>query len=69
MSYRPNHQGGRRDGGARRGDGGGGRGGDGGGGGRGGEQRWWDPVWRAERLRQNTAEVAHLRPSHSTKSI
>lgn len=56
MSYRPNFQGGRRGGGGRggRGRGGGGRGG--GGGGR-GEQRWWDPAWRAERLRQMAAEV------------
>ncbi|GMN39573.1 hypothetical protein TIFTF001_008810 [Ficus carica] len=57
MSYRPNYRGGRgnsagRSGGRR---GGGGRGG-GGGGGR-GEQRWWDPVWRAERLRQKDAEM------------
>ncbi|KAK6944129.1 Helicase-associated domain [Dillenia turbinata] len=56
MSYRPNYQGGRR---------GGGRGGQGGrrGGGRGGgrgEQRWWDPVWRAERLRQTQAEMELL---------
>ncbi|KAG2537593.1 hypothetical protein PVAP13_9NG309500 [Panicum virgatum] len=36
--------------------GGGGRGGRGGGGGR-GEQRWWDPQWRAERLRQMQREV------------
>ncbi|KAG8501132.1 hypothetical protein CXB51_003261 [Gossypium anomalum] len=35
-------------------DGGGGRGG------RGGEQRWWDPVWRAERLRQKAAEMEVL---------
>ncbi|KAG5556410.1 hypothetical protein RHGRI_006865 [Rhododendron griersonianum] len=61
MSNRPNFQGGRRGGGpnsgrsARRG---GGRGG-GGGGGR-GEQRWWDPVWRAERLRQQAAEMEVL---------
>ncbi|CAA0822531.1 RNA helicase family protein [Striga hermonthica] len=51
MSHRPNFQGGRRGGGGR----GGGRGGGGGrgrGGGRGGEQRWWDPVWRAQRLGQ-----------------
>ncbi|KAI3447410.1 hypothetical protein Pfo_004075 [Paulownia fortunei] len=55
MSHRPNFQGGRRGGGGR----GGGRGGGGRGGGRGGrgEQRWWDPVWRAERLRQNAAEI------------
>ncbi|OMO49794.1 hypothetical protein CCACVL1_30801 [Corchorus capsularis] len=64
MSYRPNYQGGRRGGGpnsgrggrGRRGGGGGGRGG----GGRGGEQRWWDPVWRAERLRQKAAEMEVL---------
>ncbi|KAF5473948.1 hypothetical protein F2P56_005894 [Juglans regia] len=61
MSHRPNFQGGRRGGpnsgrrgGGRRGGGGGGRGG-----GR-GEQRWWDPVWRAERLRQNQAEMEVL---------
>lgn len=59
MSYRPNYQGGRRGGGRSRGGGGGGRRGGGGGGGR-GEQRWWDPVWRAERLRQNTAELEVL---------
>ncbi|KAL0426591.1 UNVERIFIED_CONTAM: DExH-box ATP-dependent RNA helicase DExH1 [Sesamum latifolium] len=54
MSHRPNYQGGRRGGGGR----GGGRGGGGRGGGRGGgEQRWWDPVWRAERLRQKAAEI------------
>lgn len=48
MSYRPNSQGGRRGRGGRgRGRGGGGR----------GEQRWWDPAWRAERLRQMEAEV------------
>lgn len=55
MSHRPNFQGGRRGGGSRRGGGGQGRGGGRGGGG--GEQRWWDPVWRAERLRQTAAEV------------
>ena len=43
-------------GGSRRGGGGGRGGGSGGRGGR-GEQRWWDPVWRAERLRQQQAEV------------
>ncbi|XP_023527583.1 DExH-box ATP-dependent RNA helicase DExH1 isoform X1 [Cucurbita pepo subsp. pepo] len=64
MSYRPNYQGGRRgsSSGGRRG--GGRRGGGGGSGGRGGggrgEQRWWDPVWRAERLRQNAAEMEVL---------
>lgn len=59
MSYRPNYQGGRRGAGGR---GGGGRrgGGRGGGGGGRGEQRWWDPVWRAERLRQQAAEVEVL---------
>ncbi|KAL4184891.1 hypothetical protein AMTRI_Chr10g227850 [Amborella trichopoda] len=36
---------------------GGRRGGGGGGGGGRGEQRWWDPIWRAERLRQKAAEV------------
>ncbi|KAH9607253.1 hypothetical protein KSS87_014411 [Heliosperma pusillum] len=51
MSYRPNHQGGRRGGGR-----GGGRRGGGGGRGGGGEQRWWDPVWRAQRLAQKAAE-------------
>lgn len=56
MSYRPNYQGGRR-GGGRQGRGGTGRGSGGGRGGRGGEQRWWDPVWRAERLRQKAAEI------------
>ncbi|KAI8562893.1 hypothetical protein RHMOL_Rhmol03G0070800 [Rhododendron molle] len=68
MSNRPNFQGGRRGGGpnsgrgARRGGGrGGGGGGRGGGGGGGrGEQRWWDPVWRAERLRQQAAEMEVL---------
>ncbi|KMZ73507.1 putative ATP-dependent RNA helicase [Zostera marina] len=76
MAYRPNYQGGRRGGGGRgrggRGDAGGGRGGRGlgsrGGGGRGGsdggggrgEQRWWDPVWRAQRLRQMAGEVEKL---------
>ncbi|OAY64612.1 ATP-dependent RNA helicase DHX36 [Ananas comosus] len=65
MSFRPNYQGGRRGGGGR-GGGGGGRGGGGGGrggGGRGrggGEQRWWDPQWRAERLRQMAGEVEKL---------
>nr|KYP62079.1 Putative DEAH-box ATP-dependent helicase UM11114 family [Cajanus cajan] len=62
MAYRPNFQGGGRRGaassagrgGGRRG--GGGRGGGGGGRGGRGEQRWWDPVWRAERLRQQQAE-------------
>lgn len=60
MSYRPNYQGGGRRGGASSSGRGGGRRGGGGGGGRGGgrgEQRWWDPVWRAERLRQQQAEV------------
>ncbi|KAJ8754471.1 hypothetical protein K2173_005632 [Erythroxylum novogranatense] len=56
MSRRPNFQGGRRGGG-----GGGNSRGRSGGGGRGrggrGDQRWWDPVWRAERLRQKQAEM------------
>uniref|UniRef100_A0A1J3J5K1 RNA helicase n=1 Tax=Noccaea caerulescens TaxID=107243 RepID=A0A1J3J5K1_NOCCA len=63
----PNSQGGRRGGAFSSGRGGGrrgGRGGGGGGGGRGGggrgEQRWWDPVWRAERLRQQQAEMEVL---------
>ncbi|KAK7268103.1 hypothetical protein RIF29_20790 [Crotalaria pallida] len=64
MSYRPNYQGGGRRGGASSsGRSGGRRGGGGGGGGRGGgrgEQRWWDPVWRAERLRQQQAEKEAL---------
>ncbi|KAF9595900.1 hypothetical protein IFM89_005968 [Coptis chinensis] len=55
MSYRPNNQGGGRRGSGGRGGRGGVGGGRGGGGGR-GEQRWWDPVWRAERLRQVRAE-------------
>ncbi|KAM7255732.1 hypothetical protein ACFE04_008630 [Oxalis oulophora] len=48
MSHRPNYRAGGR-GAARggRGDGGRGR----------GEQRWWDPVWRAERLKQMQPEV------------
>nr|CAB3499411.1 unnamed protein product [Digitaria exilis] len=60
MSYRggrggggPNSYRGR----GRGGGGGGGRGGRGGGGGGRGEQRWWDPQWRAERLRQMRGEV------------
>ncbi|GMJ03781.1 hypothetical protein like AT2G35920 [Hibiscus trionum] len=62
MSYRPNYQGGRRGGGPNSGRGSGRRGGGGGSGrgGRGGEQRWWDPVWRAERLRQKAAEMEVL---------
>ncbi|CAA7020316.1 unnamed protein product [Microthlaspi erraticum] len=64
----PNSQGGRRGGGFSSGRGGGRRGGRGGGGGGGsrgggggrGEQRWWDPVWRAERLRQQQAEMEVL---------
>ncbi|KAJ9559044.1 hypothetical protein OSB04_013658 [Centaurea solstitialis] len=69
MSYRPNAQGGRRGGGGRgggRGGGGGRRGGGGGGrgGGGGGEQRWWDPVWRAERLRQMQGEVEVFDKNH-----
>ncbi|GMY25404.1 DExH-box ATP-dependent RNA helicase DExH1 isoform X2 [Fagus crenata] len=59
MSHRPNFQGGRRGGPNSRGRGGARRGGGGRGGGR-GEQRWWDPVWRAERLRQNQAEMEVL---------
>ncbi|KAH1262507.1 DExH-box ATP-dependent RNA helicase DExH1 [Glycine max] len=63
MAYRPNYRGGGGSGasssaargGSRRGGGGGRGGGSGGRGGR-GEQRWWDPVWRAERLRQQQAE-------------
>ncbi|KAL5124690.1 DExH-box ATP-dependent RNA helicase DExH1 [Glycine soja] len=64
MAYRPNYRGGgggsgasssAARGGSRRGGGGGRGGGSGGRGGR-GEQRWWDPVWRAERLRQQQAE-------------
>ncbi|XP_068656237.1 DExH-box ATP-dependent RNA helicase DExH1 [Aristolochia californica] len=46
-----------------RGRGGGGRregGGRGGGGRGGGEQRWWDPVWRAERLAKIKKEVEVL---------
>ncbi|XP_057519359.1 DExH-box ATP-dependent RNA helicase DExH1 [Amaranthus tricolor] len=60
MSYRPNYQGGRRGGGGGRNRGGGraGRGDRGGGGG--GEQRWWDPVWRAQRLAQKAAEYEVL---------
>lgn len=53
----PNSQGGRRGGGFSSGRAGGRRGGRGGGGRGGGEQRWWDPVWRAERLRQQQVEV------------
>ncbi|XP_072956855.1 DExH-box ATP-dependent RNA helicase DExH1 [Typha angustifolia] len=60
MSYRPNYQGGRRGGGGGRGGGGRGRGGGGGGRGGGGQQRWWDPQWRAERLRQMAGEVEKL---------
>lgn len=72
MSYRPNYQGGGRRGnssssnrgGGRRGGGGGGRGG----GGR-GEQRWWDPVWRAERLKQQQAEKEVLDEKEWWKKI
>lgn len=75
MSNRPNFQGGRRGGGPTtgrgggpsRGRGGGGRGGGGRGGGR-GEQRWWDPVWRAERLRQQAAEVLFIH-THDEKRM
>ncbi|KAG2331592.1 hypothetical protein Bca52824_002772 [Brassica carinata] len=55
-AHGPNSQGGRRGGGFSSGRGGGRRGGRGGGSGR-REQRWWDPVWRAERLRQQQAEL------------
>lgn len=48
----PNRQGGRGRGGGGRGSGQGGRGG--------GQQRWWDPQWRAERLKQMRADVGHL---------
>lgn len=44
----PNRQGGRGRGGGGRGSGQGGRGG--------GQQRWWDPQWRAERLKQMRAD-------------
>lgn len=57
MSGRSQFRGaGRRGGSGRNRGGGGGRGG----GGR-GEQRWWDPVWRAERLRQMQGEVLCFR--------
>ncbi|KAL8259783.1 hypothetical protein R6Q59_027736 [Mikania micrantha] len=63
MSYRPNSQGGRR--GGNRGGGREGRGGRGGGGGGGrGEQRWWDPVWRAERLKQMQGEAEVFDKNH-----
>lgn len=55
VTMRPNRQGGR-------GRGAGGRGG--GGGGRGGQQRWWDPVWRAERLKQMRTERPDVEPVH-----
>ncbi|XP_010552096.1 PREDICTED: DExH-box ATP-dependent RNA helicase DExH1 isoform X1 [Tarenaya hassleriana] len=58
MPHGPNFRGGGRRGG--RGGGRGGRGGGGGGGGGRGEQRWWDPVWRAERLRQKQVEMEVL---------
>ncbi|GKA13759.1 DExH-box ATP-dependent RNA helicase DExH1 isoform X1 [Tanacetum coccineum] len=63
MSYRPNSQGGGRRGGGG-GRGGGRRGGGGGGGGGRGEQRWWDPVWRAERLKQMQPEVEVFDKNH-----
>ncbi|XP_047970216.1 DExH-box ATP-dependent RNA helicase DExH1 isoform X1 [Salvia hispanica] len=63
--YHPNAQGGRRGG---RGRGGGGAGRGGGRGGR-GEQRWWDPVWRAERLRQMSAEKVTMDPNEWCKKI
>ncbi|PON63124.1 ATP-dependent RNA helicase DHX [Parasponia andersonii] len=61
MSYRPNSRGGRH-GGPNSGGRGGGRRGASAGGGRGGrgEQRWWDPVWRAEKLGQKAAEMESL---------
>uniref|UniRef100_A0A0E0BBK8 RNA helicase n=1 Tax=Oryza glumipatula TaxID=40148 RepID=A0A0E0BBK8_9ORYZ len=79
MSYRGGG-GGRRGGGGGpnsqrgRGRGGGGAGRGGGGGGRGGggrgEQRWWDPQWRAERLRQMAGEEqAHMDTSHWSDAI
>ncbi|KAF3773881.1 DExH-box ATP-dependent RNA helicase [Nymphaea thermarum] len=57
MSANPrSFRGGRRSSeGGRRGGGSGGRGGRGS-----GEQRWWDPVWRAERLKQMNGEVENL---------
>ncbi|KAI7744279.1 hypothetical protein M8C21_018114, partial [Ambrosia artemisiifolia] len=65
MSYHPNSQGGRRGGNRGGGRGGGGRGGGGGGRGGGrGEQRWWDPVWRAERLKQMQGEVEAFDKNH-----
>ncbi|PUZ38696.1 hypothetical protein GQ55_9G217400 [Panicum hallii var. hallii] len=58
MSYRGGRGGGGPN--SHRGGGrGGGRGGRGGGGGR-GEERWWDPQWRAERLRQKQREVENV---------
>lgn len=48
---------GRRAGGPGRGCAGGRVGGGGSGRSRGGEQGWWDPVWRAEKLKQLQAEV------------
>ncbi|XP_028549002.1 DExH-box ATP-dependent RNA helicase DExH1 isoform X2 [Dendrobium catenatum] len=70
MSYRPNFQGFRRGGGGGGGGGGRGRGGGGrgsgrrgGSGGGRGEQRWWDPQWRAERLRQMAGPVEKLDPN------
>lgn len=58
MSYRPSYHGGRRGGGGGGARSSGGRRG-GGGGGR-GEQRWWDPAWRAERLKLKAVEVEVL---------
>ncbi|WRX23403.1 Helicase [Theobroma cacao] len=72
MSHRPNYQGGRRGGGGpNSGRGGGRRGGGGGGGsgGLGGEQRWWDPVWRAERLRQKAAEINQMKKGEEQEMI
>lgn len=60
----PNSQGGRRGGGFSSGRAGGRRGGRGGGGRGGGEQRWWDPVWRAARLRQQQVEVILIHRSN-----
>ncbi|KAG0493771.1 hypothetical protein HPP92_004765 [Vanilla planifolia] len=59
MSYRNHNPGGQRGGGGRgRSAGRGGRGGGGG-----GEQRWWDPQWRAERLRQMAGPVDKVDPN------
>ncbi|KAI0513645.1 hypothetical protein KFK09_009675 [Dendrobium nobile] len=67
MSYRANFQGFRRGGGGGggrgRGGGGSGSGRRGGSGGGRGQQRWWDPQWRAERLRQMAGPVEKLDPN------